>query len=63
MGYVLRVSDNGRMTGWFVAQDGSSCSYTPDLRKAKRFESRSHALNQACGNEAPVSVEELLQPY
>jgi hypothetical protein len=63
VGWVLIVHDNGNMSGWYVAQDGSPCSYTPDIRKAKRFDSRSHALNQACGNEQAVSVESQLSPY
>lgn len=63
MGWVLIVHDNGKISGWYVAQDGSSCSYTPDIRKAKRFDSSSHAMNQACGNETAVSVESQLSRY
>jgi hypothetical protein len=62
MGYVIIVHDNGNMSGWYKAVDGSSCSYTPNLRNAERFTSMDQAQSQCCGNETAHSVESQLQP-
>lgn len=54
MKYVLRRT-TGRTA--FVAPSGSRKSYTPDIRKARRFDTEQDARADACGNEAVQPVE------
>jgi hypothetical protein len=57
MRYVLvRVSD-----GAFVARVGHSGSYTRDLRAARVYASEESARADACGNEVPRNVYDLLE--
>lgn len=54
MSYVLKNNETGK----FVAPAGSDKSYTPSLRKARRFETRESAIADACGNETAVRYED-----
>jgi len=58
--YVLICNGNGRHDGKYVAVEGSQCSYTKDIRKAKRFGTKDEAKNNKCGNESVASVESQL---
>lgn len=61
-GYVIIVHNNGKMSGWYKAPDGSECSYTPNLKEAHRFATMDQAKSQCCGNETAHSVDSQLQP-
>ena len=54
MPYVLRRIDQG---GGYVTPPGSERSYTRKLDHARRYPTRSAALEDACGNETIVEVE------
>lgn len=59
--YVLvRVNENADTRRVFVAPPGSACSYTTDVLRARKFKSREHAKSEACGNEYPVAISDLL---
>ncbi|MFO0449974.1 MAG: hypothetical protein ACK52I_15150 [Pseudomonadota bacterium] len=45
----------------YVAQPGSKKSYTTKLENARKFSSRESAESDACGNEAAVSMYDILQ--
>lgn len=60
MGYVIKCHGNGRFDGWYVNAHPDPHSYTPDIRKAKRYTSQDAAKADACGNESVHSVESQL---
>lgn len=62
MGYVIVCHGNGRFDGWYLNANPDPHSYTPNLRKAKRFSSYAEAKAECCGNESPESVESQLTP-
>jgi hypothetical protein len=47
MTYILQNIETGR----YVAPPGSDKSYTRDVLKARKFQTRAAAQNDACGNE------------
>lgn len=62
MGYVAVCQGNGRFDGWYVNANPDPHSYTPNIRKAKRWSTRLEAESDTCGNETVVSVESQLTP-
>lgn len=54
MSYVLKK--NG--AGLFVTPPGSAASYTPDLRRARRYETKEAAERDACGNETAIAYDQ-----
>ena len=59
MKYLLMKTDSPKR-GYWVNQSGRHNSYTNDILEARKFDSRQQAEDNACGNEAPVSVDKIL---
>ena len=57
MKYVLRRHEDGK----YVAPAGQQSSYTTKLENARIFNSQEAAQAEACGNESPIPVDELLR--
>lgn len=49
-------------TGRYVARPGSEHSYTRRLEEAQTFMTRDVAVSNACGNERPENVHNILTP-
>lgn len=54
--YVLRRIPDGA----YVSRPGSEHSYTKNLERAETFPTREAAALASCGNERPVSVDEIM---
>lgn len=57
--YVL-VKTDSPWVGAYVAPPGSKCSYTRRLEDAQVFSSVDNARRNACENERPTSISDLL---
>ncbi len=54
--WVLIRQEDGR----YVSRVNSQDSYTKTLEKARIFNSKEEASKDACGNEYPIRVEDIL---
>ncbi len=63
MSWVIRrrVDEGSERLGVYVAQPGSTRSYTHNIRMARRFVHEEYAKDQCCGNEFVVSVDSQLR--
>ena len=46
---------------YFVAMPGCKNSYTLDIRHAQKFATRAEAEKNKCGNEAVVSIYQIIK--
>lgn len=59
--FVLVCSGNGKNHGLFVSPAGSEASYTSRLQHARFYRTWAEACRNACDNEYPRNVADILR--